>query len=990
MKKLIIPALLCIAYCKVNAQNFQLVKDINSATNSTPYAFSAINGIIYFSADDGIHGNELWRSDGTGLGTYLIADINIGLEGANPSGMTEYKEIIYFRAYTEEYGYELWRSDGTASGTYMVKDIYPGVESGAISYSDNNTIWLTVVNNILFFTAISPGADGELWRTDGTEAGTHIVKDINIQGRAQPTQLVNYNGILYFFAIGNNYKDSLYRSDGTANGTVGVQRIDRSFIDAPTDYEGIIVMKNVMYFSSGDNKTYRNNELWRSDGTTAGTHLMKEINPDDGAYPTRFIVLDSILYFQANDGLHGNELWKSDGTVSGTYMVHDTYKNRSYYTNITDIVIFNGLLYYNYEVAGIDIKAEGLWKTDGTDAGTIKAMDFTGYDLVSTPSSLLFLKKDSIYGNELWKSNGTNAGTQIVKDIQPGSYNGIANYSLFAEGNFVYFDGSTFSSGIELWKSNGFAEQTVMVKDINTSVSQGSGISFLPSYGSKLFFTAYNNIYGQEPYLSDGTDSGTYLLKEINPGNEWNTEIVNVVNLNDTLFFQEINYEHDPGTLYNQWQSNGNADNTVLKANTVLNSGNFTAGKNNLFFSYADPATGNELWRSNGFKKNTFLIKDINPGALGSSPSFFTIMDDILYFSANDSRHGQELWRSNGTSKGTYLVTDLYAGFNSASPSSIYAYQHHLFFYTQYNNSIWLSDGTAAGTMQLLDSATGEALKNLQGTFTGVGEFVYFSAYTSATGNELWKADAKSNKAVLVKNITSGSLSSGLENLTNVNGQLFFTVSKSLNYPGNHLWHSDGTAAGTYWVKDIFPGKQYFKILSLVNANGILAFLAKDDYYSYTSPYNLWFSNGTDSGTYQSKDTVFKDLKIISSLIAINNRLYFVAQNYTYGDELWSGIVETNSSPENMYAKYKTIRTVNATVSPNPFSNNLSVYFASPLKQDIYLSITDVNGKVLQLQKKKVDAGQNQIIVNTALKPGAYFLKIDSKIKSETIKIIHQ
>ena len=65
-------------------------------------------------------------------------------------------------------------------------------------------------------------------------------------------------------------------------------------------------------------------ELWKSDGTAAGTVMVKDINPGpDGSNPSDLTNVNGTLYFEANDGPNGAELWKSDGTAAGTVMVKD-------------------------------------------------------------------------------------------------------------------------------------------------------------------------------------------------------------------------------------------------------------------------------------------------------------------------------------------------------------------------------------------------------------------------------------------------------------------------------------------------------------------------------------------------------------------------------------------------------------------------------------------------------------------------------------------
>ena len=152
-----------------------------------------LNGVALFAAQDGVHSltpssfgdattadyeYELYRSDGTESGTFLVKDIMPGNYGSNPYGLTETNGVVFFTADDGVHGRELWKTDGTASGTVLVKDIddipseYPG------SYPES----LTAVNNTLFFTADDGVHGREFWKSDGTTSGTTLVKDINVGG----------------------------------------------------------------------------------------------------------------------------------------------------------------------------------------------------------------------------------------------------------------------------------------------------------------------------------------------------------------------------------------------------------------------------------------------------------------------------------------------------------------------------------------------------------------------------------------------------------------------------------------------------------------------------------------------------------------------------------------------------------------------------------------------------------------------------------------
>jgi ELWxxDGT repeat protein len=165
---------------------------------------------------------------------------------------------LFFSAHDPIHGRELWKSDGTADGTIMVKEIatVPFPTPGW----DASPLYLTSVNNTLFFVA-NDGIHGyELWRSDGTEAGTVMVKDINPSGTASLGQLTNVNGTLFFKA-----NDGIHGS-----------------------------------------------ELWKSDGTEASTVMVQDINPSGDASPGKLTVVDGKLFFKADDGVHGNELWATE------------------------------------------------------------------------------------------------------------------------------------------------------------------------------------------------------------------------------------------------------------------------------------------------------------------------------------------------------------------------------------------------------------------------------------------------------------------------------------------------------------------------------------------------------------------------------------------------------------------------------------------------------------------------------------------------------
>jgi ELWxxDGT repeat protein len=398
-------------------------------------------------------------------------------------------------------------SAGTAADTVLVKDIL----AGSVSSSPSN---LTDVNGKLFFTSDDGVSGMELWKSDGTAAGTVLVKDISPgSGSSSPRNLTNVNGTLFFLADDGTVSGwGVWKSDGTAAGTVLIKHFPSPQLLNPSNPyshspHNLTDVNGTLFFAADDGQS--GEELWKSDGTTAGTVLVKDIYPKTfcegyGGYsssgcvtrpnssnPSDLTNLNGRLFFTANTGKDGGELWKSDGTANGTKLVKDINPGKQG-SNPNQLTNVNGTLFFWAH----DGTSGGLWKSDGTSKGTVLVKEISFDSLTNVNGTLFFSAYDGTSGQELWKSDGTAAGTVLVKDIRPGGFSSYLQELRNVNGT-LFFSAYDGISGQELWKSDGTAAGTVLVKDINLGVASSAPAALTVS-GGHLFFTADDGVHGRE------------------------------------------------------------------------------------------------------------------------------------------------------------------------------------------------------------------------------------------------------------------------------------------------------------------------------------------------------------------------------------------------------------------------------------------------------------------------------------------------------------
>jgi trimeric autotransporter adhesin len=801
----------------------------------------------------------------------------------------------------------------SAYAATLVRDINPQpVAAGGTGFSVAHLL----APDLAVFSSSFGGRPDAVWRTNGTPAGTDMVRDLCLGcGRRQydypqaPSFLwfSPAKGKLFFTvdfgAIGNSFSDTqLWATDGTVAGTV-MPLPGRVQLSASAKTHGWSDELGLLFFGAEDPERGFEHDLWVTDGSLANTRRLGVAAPPglqlfpEAVIPARGRVF--VLVDERGQDFGGAALWTSDGTSAGT--VRLTYVDRScFFTSQGAFYRKLPFLLFNMRDGATGCEP---WVTDGTPSGTHPLADLhPGAESTRIASSrvrddkLLFVTLEADNSQRLWVTDGSTAGTQRISPP--------LKQISFASGFHDLFTADDGSHGVELWRTDGTASGTRLVRDFCPGSCSGAGP--VTTVGGRSFLPLSDTAHGSEPGITDGTASGTRVIANLCRGKCSSAPSGFVGFRNEIVFAAQ-----DTAGRRELWRTNGTYKGTspitTFRSRSAEPFPWFVVGGSLLFLAN-DGVHGRELWTTGGAPANTRLLRDIGRSAgASSSPREIVGTEDGAVFVADDG-NGSQVWESDGTAAGTQARTALTGDSTASGGTSI----SHL---TRWRGQDYFVARRAGRTeLRVSSGIPGDdvAIATLGGSchlLQGAGNYLYF--FRAEEGSRgLWRTDGTAaGTAMIQPGIAQDCYRS--PQMAAFLGKLFFRGS------GGYLWETDGSTAGTVLaveypdVAELTPAGRYLFFTTrgssgppwLAVLDGVSRLPSRfvksssfgipertaigDRLLFVAESGNLWVSDGTDGGT-QPLTTVFSPISYVQDLTTSGSLVFFSAKTVAQGRELWA------------------------------------------------------------------------------------------------------
>lgn len=877
----------------------RLVKDMNRL----PGAFDAgiewiapVNpGRAVFNLTTRASGSELWTSDGTLRGTRLLKEFISGSLGGNPQSPVSGSGKVMVQTTDTRHRPELWITDGTTQGTVLIATLPQG-RQGYLT-----PLVATAAGGFYYRLRFTDGGpqDEWLWFTDGTVHGTQAVSPraggVVISSDSTSHLAPAAAGHTMFFTAAGR---TVWRCDGTREST---RKIVATDAPAPGAWPfrllatgGKLYMEMAHYRFQG-----LDYQVWSC--TLEGGSLQRVLPGAEGAW-TRIASLAAAgqgdaVYITAGNSLGMRQFLSTGGTTETTReipLLHTdgtTWMPEEYsYSPQLQPILWRGTLYF--PAAGTQ-GGYGLWATDGTPAGTRMVLQTSApgqsnvwpMQLVGAGERIYFLLYVGTEA-ELWSTDGTATGTRRVSRSQDDSprENALNCGAVECRGELCFISGR-FGQASSLRRTAAGGSKTVRL----SRQEKSSGSAYLADY------------YGEQAPPYDGLAGGllSFVQKSREPGDTALLRLSpargrahgygqpgwfgRLVGGGAKPLWTAPPYPVGMGFYsFDQASFRGKLGRLAI----------FTVGQADAGFE--------QVWVTDGSRRGTRLLREyreaVNDNMAGLHLSGFVTSGAHHYYTVTSlGAESDGLWRTDGTPEGTVKVP-LPEGVEarwSAEQEKMADFRGELYFAAHSGSGgvgLWKIGAATGAPLLLKDGWTVEydTLVNL----TALGDRLAFGTYRPGTGEggELWTTD--------------GTAAGTRQVMVNPAGKSLIDIGPGFDLGGVHVlrgdgwtqesprqwWRSDGTTAGTYPIQ---PDGIYYLPIGSESAEGLGAvaggklFYEGAEWLAGDERRELWVTDGTAQGTHKLE--IFPGLPSSDphQFLAVGKLVYFAADHPDYGVELW-------------------------------------------------------------------------------------------------------